>query len=244
MMAMKKQCTQNFRGKASQSKLQIPVIQLYDLQAVPIPTAVGPILQKGLSQSKQIEVMDIELQPKLAMNNELKIASLVVKFRKVATGETYLRSLPMLLLVDPSNLQVKECWLRQDVSSIQQTQACMAASDGAINSYDPATNSCKLTNGKWYPGTSIAATCPAGTTLPRFPNSLYHCKADPPPGFDDAAFYAASSVPMASGASIPIGRAAVFTKIVPPNGCSCAIAVDIPQTTRDAFVCNAYCIGP
>jgi prepilin-type N-terminal cleavage/methylation domain-containing protein len=243
MMAVNKQCTENFKGLSANAKLPITQIDMFDVKASPA-VKTSAIIKKGLSSTGQVEVMSMEMQPLVPINNELKLSSLEVTFKKVASGETFVRTLPTVVLLDSSSGKIRECWLRQDATSVQRTQACIAASQGAVNTYDPVTNTCLLTNGKWYKGaTNAMATCPPGWGLPRFVNSQYHCEAKPPPGFDDKVYGSYVAVPLTTGSSSPVGRAPTKTAII-ANGCSCALGTDIPAGVRAGFSCNVYCIGP
>jgi hypothetical protein len=244
VLAVNRQCTNNFKGQAL-SNLAVTQIKQFDVRSTTPATPVN-ILTLGPLARKQVTVSSINLNSKYVLSSELIIADLTVQFNKTNSNELVAqRTIPIFAVMDKG--LVKECWVKQDQSSLEYNQACMSFSGGALT-YDPLTQNCGLNNGTWYFTTGLSISCPSGKTLPPYPNKDVHCHVTPPSTFDDKTYYPPTyldwqNAPPA-GTGLPQFQAGrppwQLLLDVPTSTCSCGIAKDI---TIGGFQCGVYCVN-
>jgi type II secretory pathway pseudopilin PulG len=193
-----------------------------------------------------IAVKDLRLVPGPEINSSVVAASLQVTFQKSSTdgGQTIRRSIPIFAVTQAKKLV--DCWVRKVNPSIVYDQICLTSSGQVLDKFDPIANECTVTNGRWVPGTSTAASCPGGAYVaPSNASSLSHCRVQLPSGWSDPAIGTAPPIPFTNGYS-STGLRSPFLLVLnkAANSCQCYWATDIPAANTTGATCQVLCVFP
>ena len=207
----------------------------------PPPTRVLAHLN---AQVSNVIFDDMTLTPVGKISPSLTAVRLTLKVRlpSFIPAGALTRTIDLLSIVGATG-NVTDCWVQQDTGKLISNQVCKVSSNGALDTYDPATSNCVLSNGKWYDGTEMAATCPAGTKVTATATYQSNCRdsgsgiADPRPP---------TMFPMTTGPALNASRGTLWITVdIPSSTCSCSPASDLPPALFASTVCSVLCVpGP
>jgi len=189
-------------------------------------------------------VQTLSLRPVRQIETSLLMAELQIEFRPQGlrnpadTSQNLTRLIPLVARVQ--NGLITDCWVKTEKSSVDVDNICMQISGGAANSFDTATGSCKLANGKWIHGTLTSASCPAGSYLPPGAQPGNFCGSSG--NFDDDK--ARQDVQMQDGTTARFGREPVLYDFSGSNTCSCDWAADLTAADLAGAECMILCVVP
>lgn len=241
-IAPKHQCTLNLKDMPlvfnQPAGFAVPRIRAFDKDG----NANSNVVVSG-QKTHGMTVESIRLVPYTKVDPALIMANLEIRFSKEiesSAGPTELtRKLPIFARVKSG--KITECWGKKDHGTAELNQLCLSTSDGALDTFDPVTNSCKLANGEWFDGENDKASCPKGTIIPAKMSWQSNCRGKLPGGFVDT--FPKTMLKLTNGGSKATQRDPVRLSLA-GNTCRCDWAADIPSTTVAGGKCRILCIVP
>ncbi len=231
-------CTNNFRNIA--------------LGDDPRGTSVSRVTEYGGSRPTQVlaevgvqrgntKIESMRLRPISRLNPGMIAAELEVTFAKRNPEDPAAAPRAIGILAHVQGGRIQNCWVREDASSKTLSQICFGLTGGALDTYDTATNSCTLLNGRWFEGSNTAATCPAGTILPLDAQAEYNCEMIVPADFEDKQ----TTFTNTAGQTVNRAYEAFFQTLDKPRRtCNCVYATDVPASVVAQVKCKILCQVP
>ena|GEM_PF-2846793 len=201
---------------------------------------LNTVAQVGDSD-KGLTLTDMRLVPLAKVDDNLIVTHLKLEFTKMngTLSQKVIRQLPIYARTQSG--KITECWQRYDQGVIEASQICKTISDGSLNSV--IDDQCTIENSKWFEGTQVSSTCPAGTYLNAGANALSNCRCVQQSGFIDN--FEVSAKKLTDGSVASFTRKAAIAEIdTKSNTCQCIPAVDLDANQKSRIKTSILCIIP
>lgn len=210
-----------------------PSIRFFDSAG----TAGATLLTRG-AEVNGVTANRITVIPIAQLDATRYTALLSLEFQKsnVLGPQTATRNIPLVVITDAAGL-LTSCSSSSASDLLLGERLCEIKGGGRL-SFDPATGECVPKDFQWITGTSAAATCPAGSSIPPVGDQWDNCSYTWPDGFDDSGTTCVT-ITMADGSIHETCTPPVQNSLnAATNTCKCLYAQGVDPSQ---FQCQVRC---